>query len=183
MRIITGKARGRKLKAPLGEETRPTTDRIKESMFNILQFHLEGRRVLDLYAGSGQLGLEALSRGAAECIFVDTGAAALAAIRDNLSHTGLPGGKVIAGDALRFLEGTDEPFDIVLLDPPYGKGLVEKTVETLARRDLVRPGGLILAERAAKDPVYTPPKPYVLQKTYPYGGKALVLYSREGDIT
>ena len=98
MRVITGLARGRRLKELPGLETRPTTDKVKESIFNIIQFDIEGRRVLDLFAGTGQLGIEALSRGAASCTFVDVRREAAAVIRENLTHTGLAGGVVIQGD-------------------------------------------------------------------------------------
>ena len=104
MRVITGTARGRRLKELQGMETRPTTDKVKESLFSIIQFDIEGRRVLDLFAGTGQLGIEALSRGAARCTFVDQRKDAAALVRENLKLTGLSGqGKVVQGDSISYL--------------------------------------------------------------------------------
>ncbi|HEX9889003.1 MAG TPA: 16S rRNA (guanine(966)-N(2))-methyltransferase RsmD [Nitriliruptorales bacterium] len=123
MRVIAGIAKGRRLVAPLGDDVRPTTDRTKEALFSILQPVLIGASVLDLYAGAGSLGIEALSRGAAHVTFVERSRSALASLARNLAETGLgEGADVQAGDALRFLEGdpTGAPFDIVLMDPPYG---------------------------------------------------------------
>ena len=127
MRVITGIARGRKLKELPGMETRPTTDKVKESVFNIVQFDIEGRRVLDLFAGTGQMGIEALSRGAAHCTFVDLRKEAAAVVRENLAHTKLSeNGKVIQGDYLAFLTGCREKFDLAFLDPPYNTGMLER---------------------------------------------------------
>ena len=104
MRVISGEARGRRLKELSGMETRPTTDKVKESIFNIVQFDIEGRKVLDLFGGTGQLGIEALSRGAAECTFVDLRREAAALIRENLKATRLEErGTVVQGDSLAFL--------------------------------------------------------------------------------
>ena len=119
MRVITGTARGRRLKEPQGMDIRPTTDKVKESMFSILQFDIEGRRVLDLFGGTGQLGIEALSRGALEVVFVDKSAAALKLIRENLELCGLSDqARVRNGDSLAYLR-SGEKFDLVFLDPPY----------------------------------------------------------------
>jgi 16S rRNA (guanine(966)-N(2))-methyltransferase RsmD len=175
VRIIAGEARGRKLKSVPGTDTRPTSDRVKEAMFSILQFHLEGRRILDLYAGTGQLGIEALSRGARECVFVEQSAAAVSVIREN---TKLFDKRAVvrAGEALRWLEDSNERFDIILLDPPFGTKLVEKTLNKLFAKDMLNTGGFILCE-AGKDAV--PPVPqerYRLKKVYDYGSRVLILY-------
>lgn len=115
MRVITGEARGRRLKELSGMDTRPTTDKVKESMFNIVQFDIEGRKVLDLFAGTGQLGIEALSRGAESAVFVDVRKDAAALIRENLAHCGFAGrARVVQGDYLAFLTGCREKFDLVL---------------------------------------------------------------------
>ena len=125
MRVITGTARGRVLKELEGLETRPTTGKVKESLFSIIQFDIEGRRVLDLFAGTGQLGIEALSRGAAECVFIDRRADAVRLIQENLSMCRLAErARVRQGDALPYLR-SGERFDIVFLDPPYGSGLLQ----------------------------------------------------------
>ena len=118
MRVITGSARGRRLKELEGQETRPTTDRVKEGLFSALQFDIEGRRVLDLFAGTGQLGIECLSRGAASAVFVDQRTDAVRLIRENLAVTELSDrARVIAGDAFGVLPGLREKFDLVFLDP------------------------------------------------------------------
>jgi 16S rRNA G966 N2-methylase RsmD len=123
MRVITGTARGRRLIAPQGTDTRPTSDRVKEAIFSIIQFEIEQADVLDLFAGSGQLGIEALSRGARTAVFVDSAREAQEAIRANLAATGLAErARIVAGDAAAYLTGTQEKFDILLLDPPYRRG-------------------------------------------------------------
>ena len=123
MRVITGSARGRRLRELEGLGTRPTTDRVKESMFNILQFDIEGSRVLDLFAGTGQLGIEALSRGAAAAVFVEQRRDAAALVRDNLRLTGLADrARVVNGEALSYLASAGEQFDIIFLDRPTPRG-------------------------------------------------------------
>ena len=125
MRVITGTARGRRLKELSGTETRPTTDRVKEGLFNIIQFDIEGRRVLDLFAGTGQLGIEALSRGAASAIFLDMRKDAASLVGENLKLTGLQDrGRVICGDAMAYLSTCREKFDIGFRVPPYGTALL-----------------------------------------------------------
>ena len=132
MRVITGTARGMRLKELPGLETRPTTDKVKESLFNIIQFEIEGRSVLDLFGGTGQLGIEALSRGAERCTFVDARREAAALIRENLKATGLEkAGRVVQGDAISFLSGCRERFGVIFLDPPYQTQLLEQTLELL----------------------------------------------------
>ena len=121
MRVIAGSARGVKLATlPGGDVTRPTQDRVKEGMFSAVQFLLEGARVLDLFAGSGQLGIEALSRGAARCVFIDENRAACAVVRQNLKAAGLyEKASVAESSAERYLAACRESFDLILLDPPY----------------------------------------------------------------
>ena len=146
MRVIAGNARGRKLTAPAGEHTRPTADRIKESIFNIIQFDIEGRVVLDLFAGSGQMGLEALSRGAASCIFVDNDRDACRAIAGNLSAVSLTGGKVVQMDYKAFLKSTKERFDLIFLDPPYSELHIPKSLAVIEKFDILSKGGIIICE-------------------------------------
>ena len=150
MRVITGTARGRRLKELEGTETRPTTDRVKEGLFSALQFDIEGRRVLDLFAGTGQLGIECLSRGAASAVFVDRRADAVKLIRENLKLTELQDrARVVAGDSMEFLRSLRERFDIVFLDPPYEAGLLEPAVAHLTAFDILNPHGIIVAEHPA----------------------------------
>lgn len=143
MRIITGSKRGKKLVTLEGEQVRPTTDRVKESLFNILQFQLEGRKFLDLFAGSGQIGLEALSRGAALCVFVDSAKESIRVVEKNIQSTGLGDrAKVVGSDFAAYLRGSREMFDIAFLDPPYRTGLLEQALPLVAQR--MNPGGVIL---------------------------------------
>ena len=130
MRVITGTARGRKLKDLPGLDTRPTTDKVKESIFNIVQFDIEGRRVLDLFAGTGQLGIEALSRGAEKCVFVDQSREAAKVIGENVKTTGFENrSRVAQGDAISFLTSCREKFGLAFLDPPYASDLLDKALQ------------------------------------------------------
>ena len=170
MRVITGTARGRRLKELEGTETRPTTDRVKEGLFSALQFDIEGRRVLDLFAGTGQLGIECLSRGAASAVFVDRRADAVKLIRENLKLTELQDrARVVAGDSMEFL------------DPPYEAGLLEPAVAHLTAFDILNPHGIIVAEHPADRSLPAPAAPYRVRRTYRYGRIALTLIRRGGD--
>ena len=179
MRVITGIARGRRLKELPGLETRPTTDKVKESVFNIVQFDIEGRRVLDLFGGTGQMGIEALSRGAAFCSFVDLRKEAAAVIRDNLAHTGLADkAKVTQGDYLAFLTGCREKFDLILMDPPYAGGFLEKALEAAAGIDILSENGIMVCESAAETALPALSMPYRKGKDYRYGKIKITLYHR-----
>ena len=125
MRIITGSARGTKLESPAGETTRPTSDRVKEAVFSVLQFDIEGSAVLDLFAGSGQMGIEALSRGASEAVFVDNRRESVEIIKRNLASVKLDHGRVVQSDSISFLNSNRTEFDFMFLDPPYGTGLLQ----------------------------------------------------------
>lgn len=180
MRVITGSARGRRLKELEGMETRPTTGKVKESLFSIIQFDIEGRRVLDLFAGTGQLGIEALSRGAVSAVFVEKRSDALRLIRENLKTCDLEDRATVkSGDGLAYLK-SGEKFDIIFLDPPYGSDLLEKSLEQIAAFDICREHGMILAESAA-DKVLPPlAAPYKIYREYRYGKIKLTVYHRGG---
>ena len=181
MRVITGTARGRVLKELEGLETRPTTGKVKESMFSIIQFDIEGRRVLDLFAGTGQLGIEALSRGAAECVFVDRRADAVKLIRENVALCKLEDrAKIRQGEALPYLR-SGEKFDIVFLDPPYASGLLAQALTYNAAFDICRAHGIIIAESAADTVLPAMPSPYALYREYRYGKIKLTVYRRDAD--
>lgn len=182
MRVITGTARGRRLKELPGQETRPTASRVKEGLFSAIQFEIEGRRVLDLFGGTGQLGIECLSRGAAQAVFVEQRPDAAAVIQENLNSTGLQArGRVVRSDALRFLERNREPFDLILLDPPYNTGLLEACLEKIVRIDILRPHGIMTAEHPADRPPSVPEGRYRLDRSYRYGKIGLTVYRRDAE--
>lgn len=149
MRVIAGKARRLKLLTPPGMDTRPTTDRTKETLFNILQPEINGSRFLDLFSGSGAIGIEALSRGAAYAVFVEKDRAAAECIRKNLAFTRLSdSGRILrrdVGAALKELEG-EPAFDHIFMDPPYGRGSEKKVLEYLAQSPLLAEGGRVIVE-------------------------------------
>jgi len=179
MRIISGSARGRKLKEPFGNKIRPTSDKVKESVFNIIQFDIEGRRVLDLFAGSGQYGIEALSRGAQSVVFVDSSSESVKLIKENLKICGFSGSAyVYARDALRFLEA-DEKYDLIFIDPPYDTLLAVRAVQKIVEFDKLNINGIIICELRASDPTPEVAPPYTLQKEYKYGSVKILRFTRE----
>ena len=182
MRVITGSARGCRLKELEGMETRPTTDRVKEALFSIIQFDIEGRKVLDLFAGTGQLGIECLSRGADSAVFVDRRSDAVKLIRENLKTTNLTDrARVVPGDSMEYLRSLREKFDLIFLDPPYGVGLLEEAIGQIARFDILSPHGIIVAEHPVEKAAPALEKPYRLHRTYRYGKIALTIYRRDAN--
>ena len=148
MRVITGKARGVQLKTPDGMLTRPTTDRVKEALFSIINFDIPMARVLDLFGGTGQLGIEALSRGAKSAVFVDQREDACRLIKENLRRTRLEAdGKVVRADYMDYLRRSREKFDIIFLDPPYAEVFLENALKCITEIDILQSGGIIVAER------------------------------------
>ncbi|MCI8553925.1 MAG: 16S rRNA (guanine(966)-N(2))-methyltransferase RsmD [Clostridiales bacterium] len=185
MRVITGTARGRRLETLPGEAvTRPTAERVKEALFSIIQFEIEGRRVLDLFAGSGQLGLEALSRGAANCVFVDNSRMAAEVIRRNARVTGLSEhARILTQDAMSYLQRPGDTFDLAFLDPPYASGLLTKALQLTA--PVMSAGGVILCESDADEELPETVEsgsdaPFLLARVYRYGRVRLWLYRRSG---
>ena len=156
MRIIAGSARGRRFDAPEGRNTRPTLDRVKEAMFGMIQFDIENTQVLDLFSGSGSLGLEALSRGGAHCVFCDSDKKSIQVIKRNVEALGFGGrSEVLFGDAfvlLPLLSAEKRRFSLVLLDPPYESDFYSRAVNELVRLNLLEDGCIILAEHAFKRP-------------------------------
>ena len=179
MRVITGTARGRRLKELSGMEARPTTDRVKESIFNIIQFRVEGRRVLDLFAGTGQLGIEALSRGARWAVFVDKRQDAVRLTSENLALCRLEGNaKVLRADGLDFLRRTDETFDLIFLDPPYGSAELKKSLELIAKFDILSEHGIILCESSVTEQMPVLPPPFQPGREYRYGKIKITVYEK-----
>ena len=176
MRVITGIAGGRKLKSPEGEAVRPTADHVKQAMFNILQFDLEGRRILDLFGGTGQLGIEALSRGAREAVFTDSSRTSIQLIRENLKRCGLEG-KVLQTDALSYL-ARGEKFDIIFIDPPYDGGLYQAVLERINAVDNLTEGGIIVCEARAGTELPELSAPYFKLRERRYGNVKICIYSK-----
>ncbi|MGV3651418.1 MAG: 16S rRNA (guanine(966)-N(2))-methyltransferase RsmD [Devosia sp.] len=180
MRIIAGRFRGKQLTSPEGDAIRPTADRVRESVFNILASRLgpgfEGVRVLDLFAGTGALGLEALSRGAASAVFVETDAEARGLIRDHIQAFGVAGtAKLLRRDATALgAAGTMGPVDLVFLDPPYGKGLGEQALSSLRDGNWLTPETLLVLEESAEVDI-TLPEGFALEDRRVYGAAAIHL--------
>lgn len=150
MKVVAGSVRGFRLVAPAGKNTRPTTNRIKETLFNILQWEVPGSRFLDLFSGSGGIAVEALSRGAAEAVLVEMDREALRCIRENLDHTGMNECSAVMGmdvmQALRRLDQIGKPFDIIFMDPPYQRNVEEKILSFLLQSSLVQENTLMIME-------------------------------------
>jgi 16S rRNA (guanine966-N2)-methyltransferase len=149
VRIIGGRLRGRRIPVPDVPGLRPTPDRVRETLFNWLAPHLSGARVLDLFAGTGALGIEAASRGAAEVTLVESQRAAQAALRDTLQQLSLPEAKLFAGDALAFLAAGADEYDVIFLDPPFAAGLQAPALAAIARHARLGPGGFCYVEQPA----------------------------------
>ena len=178
MRVITGTARGRKLQTPSGNDIRPTTDIVKEAVFSIIQFNIEGRAFLDAYAGSGQMGIEALSRGAKKAVFLDNSRQSCDTVRKNLEITELSEKAVVRNtDTLSYISGVTEKFDIVFIDPPYRTGLLQKTLEIVPY--IMNAGGLIICEHPVDETVPDDIGDFLLKKNYKYGKIIITVYSHK----
>ena len=181
MRVITGSARGRRLGELKGMETRPTTDKVKESIFNCIQFDVEDARVLDLFAGTGQLGIEALSRGAKSALFVDKRADAVKLVRENLALCHLEeNAQVICGDSLAALGTQSGRFDIIFLDPPYAEKSLETAIQRLSEIDILSDGGIIITERPLGKPLAEEFPGLTRSKDYHYGKTTITLLRKTG---
>ena len=179
MRVITGSARGVQLKTPEGLVTRPTSDRVKEAMFSIIQFEIPGAMVLDLFGGTGQLGIEALSRGAKNAVFVDAGEPACRLIRENLKRTKLEGqARVVRADYLDYLSRTGEQFDIILLDPPYAEEFLENALNRITEIDILQSDGIIVTERPLGKELPFEFDGYIRSRDYKYGKTLLTIYRK-----
>lgn len=180
MRVISGKARGTSLKTPDGQTTRPTADRVKEAMFSIIQFDIPGAKVLDLFAGTGQLGIEALSRGAAKAVFVDQDKNANHLIRENLKKTKLEEGvTLIQCDYQQYLRRCGEKFNIVFLDPPYAEEFLENSLKIITEIDILQSGGIIVCERPLDKELSLEFSGFSRSRDYKYGNTLLTIYRKE----
>ena len=179
MRVITGKARGVQLKTPDGLKTRPTTDRVKEALFSIIHFDLPGAEVLDLFGGTGQLGIEAISRGAKRAVFVDSGDAACKLIRENLKRARMEQeGRVVRSDYLEYLGKCREQYDIIFLDPPYAEVFLENALKRITEIDILRSGGIIVAERPLGKDLPWEFEGFERSRDYKYGNTLLTVYRK-----
>lgn len=179
MRVITGTARGVQLKTPEGMLTRPTTDRVKEALFSIIHFEIPGASVLDLFGGTGQLGIEALSRGAQNAVFVDAREDACKLIRENLKRTKLEqNGRVVRSDYLDYLNCCREKFNIILLDPPYAEVFLENALKRITEIDILQSNGIIVTERPLGKELPWEFDGYVRSKDYKYGKTLITIYRK-----
>lgn len=178
MRVIAGSAKGRRLASVPGEGTRPITDRVKESLFNILGGLVEEARVLDLFAGTGAVGIEALSRGAREAVFVELSSRASAVLRENLRRTGLEGqAQIVRGDVFRFLKGQpDAPFDLIYVAPPQYRGLWARTLQALDGGPWLAAGGFVVVQIHPKEYREIPLATLRLAEQRKYGSTVLCFY-------
>ena len=179
MRVITGKARGIQLKTPDGMLTRPTADRVKEALFSIINFDIPNAAVLDLFGGTGQLGIEALSRGAKRGVFVDAREEACRLIRENLRRTKLTQESVVVrSDYMQFLNRCTERFAIIFLDPPYAETYLENAIKRIAEIDILQTDGIIVAERPVGKELPWEFDGYQRSKDYKYGKTLLTIYRK-----
>ena len=180
MRVISGKARGVRLKTPDGLQTRPTADRVKEALFSIIHFDLPGARVLDLFGGTGQLGIEAISRGAKEAVFVDQSEKACKLIRENLRLAHMEQeGRVVRSDYLAYLKSTKQKFDIILLDPPYAEEFLENSLNLITEIDILQSNGIIVAECSLGKDLPSEFPGFSRSKDYKYGNTVVTLYRKD----
>ena len=178
MRVISGKSRGTSLFSLEGLHTRPTTDRVKEAMFSIINFYLQDALVLDLFAGSGALGTEALSRGAKKCVFVENDRKAMEIVEKNLKKTNLiVDAELKFSDYKNYLNSETRQFDVILLDPPYNKKMCDGALEIIYSKNLLKDDGVILCETDFNETIETG---FNLKKEYKYGNTKLSVYTK-GD--
>jgi len=181
MRVVSGSARGRRLETPRGNDIRPTSDMIKESIFNIIQFDVPHTHVLDLFAGTGQLGIEALSRGAKSCVFVDGAQEALSLVRKNVETVGFSDvSEIHRADALAYLSRCGK-FDIIFADPPYNTNLLEEILQKIVAFDILNESGIIVCESPTELTLPELSPPYRLRREYKYGKKKITLYVKSSD--
>lgn len=177
MRVIAGTARSVPLLSREGLDTRPTTDRVKEAIFNIIQFEIEGRSVLDLFGGSGQMAIEALSRGAAKAVIVDQSKECVSIIRQNLAKTRLSDrAEPVCADYMEYLNWAKGSFDVIFLDPPYREKFLENALKRISEIDILKSGGIIICERPADKALPEAYAAFSREKEYRYGKTGITVY-------
>ncbi|MDD6266028.1 MAG: 16S rRNA (guanine(966)-N(2))-methyltransferase RsmD [Clostridia bacterium] len=180
MRIITGSARGTRLLSLDGDATRPTSERVKEAVFSMIQFELEGRRVLDLFGGCGQLALEALSRGANSALICDSNAEAVKIIKENAKKTHLYEKCVIlTADALRMIKNSKEKFSLIFIDPPYASDLAVRALRMLAEQNMISDKGIVILETS--QPIDEIPDSLKLRREARYSKTYITVLEKEAD--
>ena len=177
MRVITGIARGKRLKTLDGNDVRPTTDKVKEGIFSAIQFDIEGRRFLDMFAGSGQMGIEALSRGAESAVFVDSSPAAIKVCTENVTSTGFADvSKIVKRDSVGYVSNTPETFDIAFLDPPYEAGILIKALEAVSKK--MSDYGIIICEHPTEIELPEAVDRFSIYRIYRYGKINVTVYKK-----
>ncbi|MDR0404825.1 MAG: 16S rRNA (guanine(966)-N(2))-methyltransferase RsmD [Oscillospiraceae bacterium] len=175
LRVISGSEKGKKIKIPKEKNIRPTKEKVKEAIFSALQFEIEGKCFLDLFAGSGQIGIEAMSRGASEAIFVDNNPKSVGLIRKNLRSVDLfRKSSIFLSDATKFLKNTNLSFDLVFLDPPYAAKILTDCLNLLTKK--MRDGGIVVCESAREAPSPEITKNFIPRKCYYYGETKIIIY-------
>lgn len=185
MRVVAGKAKGVRLGSVPGNDTRPTSDRVKEALFNILQPRISNAVFLDLFAGNGGIGIEALSRGAAQAVFVDAKSACTRMIKSNLTKAKLSGAEVLTmrvDRAIQRLGNLNQSFDIIFLDPPYGQGLIEPTLAAIYDAGIIQPDGMVVAEYGAKEDIDLSTSKFQLVRREKYGDTVLGFFTLREDV-
>jgi 16S rRNA (guanine(966)-N(2))-methyltransferase RsmD len=178
MRVISGKARGTILATIEGNKTRPTTDRVKESLFNLIQFHIQGAKVIDLFAGSGALGIEAASRGAESVVLVENYRKCHEAIEYNIDRTGLENITLVKSEVMHSFARLEQS-DLIIMDPPYSQDLVTPTIEMISEHDLVTEDGIIVVEHSKIDILPETIGKFIRTKQKKYGISMISIYSYE----
>lgn len=180
MRVITGKARGKRLYTLEGMSVRPTSEKVKEAVFSAIQFEIEGRNVLDLFAGSGQLGIEAISRGAKGAVFVDSSKQSLETVKKNLAVTDFSAlSKTVLSDYSQYLLICSEKFDIAFLDPPYNIGILSDALKKTER--VMNDGGTIICEHPPEVSLPETVGRFAQWRSYKYGKICVTVYKKESN--
>jgi len=179
MRVITGTAKGKRLKTPEGLRTRPTADRVKEAVFSAIQFEIPNASFLDLFAGSGQMGIEALSRGASYAVFVDVHREACRLIQENIKLTGFERmAQIVQSDYMGYLERCREKFDLIFLDPPYAEVFLENALKKISEIDILTDCGIIICERPADKRLDMEIPGLSRSKDYRYGKTWITIFQK-----